>query len=372
MEYSLLKFKEPKRRTDRKILHIDMDAFYASVEIRENEKLRHLPVIIGPDPRENGGHGVVATASYVARQYGVHSAMSAEEALRKCPEGIFIRPNFERYRQISHQIHDIFKEYTSVIQPLALDEAYLDVTHNRINEKSAIKIGRQIQYEIYDKLQLTSSVGVSYNKFLAKVASDYHKPAGFTVITPDQAEIFLLDLPIEAFIGVGTKTKEKMVELEIKTGRDLLAWTQVELAATFGKFGRTLYKRVRGIDDRPVVTHHVRKSLGKEKTYIHEMKTDKEILGQLQKMSQDVYASLKKDGLHGKTVVLKYRYRNFDTYTRRKTCFEYIASDSELFLHVMNLWREFGDVTRGVRLLGVTISTLDPIYYENIPLDLHM
>lgn len=370
MQYSLLTFKEPVRDTSRKIIHVDMDAFYASVEIQRRPELRNKPVIIGPDPRKNGGRGVVATASYVARQYGVHSAMSSEQALRLCPEAIFVPADFELYRKVSAQIKEIYQRYTDIIQPLSLDEAYLDVTKNKINEPSAIKIGKLIQYEIYEELQLTSSVGVSYNKFLAKVASDYEKPAGFTVITPDSATKFLLELPIEEFIGVGERTREKMRELNIKNGKDLLEWSQVELAAEFGKFGRTLYKRVRGIDDRPVVANQVRKSLGKERTYLEDLTTDEEVYSQLQKMSREVFESLKRNQLHGKTIVLKYRYRDFETYTKRKTLFSYLDSSEDLIIQAMNMWREFGDVSRGVRLLGVTVTNLDPLYYENLPFDL--
>lgn len=370
MRYSLLQFREPKGDTSRKILHVDMDAFYASIEIRENPKLRHLPVIVGPDPRKNRGRGVVATASYEARKYGVHSAMSSEEALRRCPEGIFIPANFKLYRQVSQQTHAIFKDYTDIIQPLSLDEAYLDVTTNKKEERSATRIGQAIQYRIYEKLHLTCSVGVSYNKFLAKLASDYQKPAGLTVIPPKKARQFLLELPIDEFIGVGAKTQEKMKELHIETGADLFQWSQVELAATFGKFGRTLYKRVRGIDNRPVVAHRVPKSISKESTYLESPTTDEQVLSQLQQMSQQIFVSLKKKQLHGQTVVLKFRYNDFKTYTKRKTLNKYIANAEDLFVQAMNLWREFGDVSWGVRLIGVTITSLDPLYFENIPLDL--
>jgi len=370
MEYGLLRFEEPKRDTSRKIIHVDMDAFYASVEIRENPSLRGKPVIIARHPREYGGRGVVATASYEARKYGVHSAMSAKKALELCPDGIFVPGNFSLYREVSNQIHEIFKRYTDIIQPLSLDEAYLDVTKNKKNIQSATLIARSIQRDIYNELQLTSSAGVSYNKFLAKIASDYKKPAGLTVISPKRAHDFLMQLDIKNFGGVGEKTLEKMHEFGIYNGQDLYDKTELELSEKFGKLGHSLFRRVRGIDDRPVEVERERKSVGKERTFQEDIVTDEEALKFLRYISTEVLAALRKKEMHGKTVVLKVRYSDFETHTRRRTMLNYINTEEELFSVVYGLWQEVEDVERGVRLLGVTMTNLDPVYFENIPLPL--
>ena len=370
MEYGILRFKEPERDTSRKIIHVDMDAFYASVEIRENPSLKGKPVIIARHPKESGGRGVVATASYEAREYGVHSAMSAKQALELCPEGIFVPANFDLYRETSRQIHEIFRRYTDIIQPLSLDEAYLDVTTNKKNIKSATLIAREIQRAIYDELQLTSSAGVSYNKFIAKLASDYKKPAGVTVVPPNKSHDFLMKMDIKDFSGVGVKTLEKMHEFEIFNGQDLYDKTELELSERFGKLGHSLFRRVRGIDDSPVEVERERKSLGKERTFNEDIIRDEEVTTFLRYISEEVFAALRAKEMHGKTVVLKVRYSDFETHTRRKTMLNYLEDEDELFSIVYGLWLEMGDVERGIRLLGVTMTNLDPIFFENIPLPL--
>jgi DNA polymerase-4 len=370
MEFGILKFKEPERDTSRKIIHVDMDAFYASVEIRENPSLKGKPVIIARHPKETSGRGVVATASYEARKYGVHSAMSSKKALELCPQGIFIPGNFALYRQVSNQIHDIFRRYTDIFQPLSLDEAYLDVTENKKGIKSGTLIAREIQRTIYDELKLTCSAGVSYNKFIAKVASDFKKPAGLTVVPPNRAHDFLMNLDIDKFGGVGEKTLEKMHEAEIYTGQDLYEKSELELAQRFGKLGHSLFQRVRGIDNRPVEAERERKSLGKERTFQDDLTTDDEVIQFLRYISKEVYQKLQTKEMHGKTVVLKVRYSDFETITRRKTQLNYIESSDELFSLVYGLWQEIGNPERGIRLLGVTMTSLDPIYFENIPLPL--
>jgi len=370
MEYGILRFDEPKRDTSRKIIHVDMDAFYASVEIRENPELRGKPVIIARHPKEGGGRGVVSTASYEARKYGVHSAMSAKKALDLCPDGIFVSGNFDLYRKVSKQIREIFKRHTDIIQPLSLDEAYLDVTQNKQNIQSATLIARKIQKAIYDELELTSSAGISYNKFLAKLASDYKKPAGLTVVPPNKAHNFLMQLDIKEFTGVGEKTLEKMHDFDIYTGQDLYHKTELELSDRFGKMGHSLFRKVRGIDDSPVKVERERKSLGKERTFQKDITTDDEAIQFLRFISEEVFSSLRSKEAHGKTVVLKVRYGDFETLTRRKTMLNYIEDEDELFSIVYNLWQENNEVERGVRLLGVTITNLDPVYFENIPLPL--
>lgn len=370
MEYGLLRFDEPKNDVSRKIIHIDMDAFYASVEIRENPSLKGKPVIIARHPKESGGRGVVATASYEARKFGVHSAMSAKKALELCRDGIFVPGNFELYRKVSAQIHEIFHRYTDIIQPLSLDEAYLDVTENKKNIKSGTLIARSIQQDIFNELDLTSSAGVSYNKFLAKMASDFKKPAGLTVVPPKKAHDFLMQLDIKDFSGVGEKTLERMHTYEIFNGQDLYNKTELELSDAFGKLGHSLYRRVRGIDNRPVEVERERKSVGKERTFQEDIVRDEEAIQFLRYISAEVHAELRKKEIHGKTVVLKVRFSDFETLTRRKTLFNYVQDEEELFSVVYSLWQEIGEVERGVRLLGVTMTSLDPIFFENIPLPL--
>lgn len=370
MEYGLLRFEEPKRDTSRKIIHVDMDAFYASVEIRENPSLRGKPVIIARHPKESGGRGVVATASYEARKFGVHSAMSAKKALELCPEGVFVGANFDLYREVSGKIHEIFRRYTDRIQPLSLDEAYLDVTDNKKNIQSATLIARSIQRDIYNELHLTSSAGVSYNKFLAKIASDFKKPAGITVVSPKKAHEFLMPLDIKKFSGVGEKTLEKMHEFGIYTGQDLYDKTELELSKKFGKLGHSLFRKVRGIDNSIVEVERERKSVGKERTFQNDIRRDDEALQFLRYISAEVLTALHKKEMHGKTVVLKVRYSDFETHTRRKTMLNYIQNDDELFSVVYGLWQEVGEAERGIRLLGVTMTNLDPVTFENIPLPL--
>jgi len=370
LKYGILEFDEPERNTSRKIIHIDMDAFYASVEIRENPSLAGKPVIIAKHPKENGGRGVVATASYEARKYGVHSAMSSKKAYELCPDGIFVPGNFELYRSISKQIHNIFKRYTDVYQPVSLDEAYLDVTNNKQNIPSATIIAKRIQKEIYNETSLTCSTGASYNKFLAKLASDYDKPSGVTVVDPDSSHSFLMKLPIEKFHGVGNKTVEKMHDREIYNGQDLFDKTEFELVTIFGKMGHYLFRKVRGIDNSSVNPTRDRKSLGKETTFHYDLRTEREITQALRQLTKRVYKSLKDKQMHGKTVVLKIRYGDFETQTRRKSFPNYIQDDEELFNIVLDIWTEEGNLSKGVRLLGVTVTALAPLLYENIPLPL--
>ena len=250
---------------NRKIIHIDMDAFYASIEQRDNPEYRGKPLAVGYGEKR----GVVAAASYEARKYGVYSAMPS--ALRKCPNIIFAPPRFDVYRNVSNQIMQIFHEYTSLVEPLSLDEAFLDVSVNNKGTRSATLIAKEIKQKIYNRTHLTSSAGVSYNKFLAKIASDYRKPDGLFVIEPDKAEAFVEKLPIDKFFGVGKVTAKRMFELGIRTGYDLKQWSEIDLVREFGKAGISYWHFARGIDDREVESERVRKSLGAEVTFMDDL-----------------------------------------------------------------------------------------------------
>lgn len=340
----------------RKIIHIDMDAFFASVEIRDNPKLKGKPVIIGNDPRKTGGRGVVSTCSYEARSFGIHSAMSSKEAYERCPQAIFIPGNYEKYTAVSQQIRAIFKRYTDRIEPMSIDEAYLDVTENKLGIKSAVKIARLIQQDIWQELHLTASAGVSYNKFLAKIASDYQKPCGLTVIMPDDAVSFLQQMDIAKFHGVGKKTVEILHQMGVFTGADLLEISEITLIDRFGRFGFDLYRKARGIDNSPVKSNRIRKSIGKEKTYSKILNLDEDIKKELTVLSEKVALSLQKYEKSGKIVILKIRYADFSTLTKRKTLNQQTQDSEEIAQSIIQLYETLSDKDKGVRLLGVTVT----------------
>ncbi|MGX7350662.1 DNA-damage-inducible protein P [Enterococcus canis] len=359
-----------KKDTSRKIIHIDMDAFFASVEERDHPELVGHPLVIARHPHDTGGRGVVTTANYEARKYGIHSAMSAQKAYELCPQAIFKAGDHEKYSRISQEIRAIFRRYTDVIEPVSIDEAYLDVTVNKLGAKSAIRIARLIQYDIWQELHLTCSAGVSYNKFLAKLASDFQKPKGLTVVMPEDAEAFLKALPIEKFHGVGKKTVPKMHELGIFTGADLYEKSEMDLIRQFGKMGYSLYRKVRGIHDSPVNVTRDRKSVGKEHTYGTPLIHEEQVTTQLRQLAERVEVSLKRHQKHGKTVVLKVRYADYTTITKRVTLPEYIYKKEELFYQANLIWEEILGLEKGIRLLGITLTNLDPMTYENIVLPL--
>ena len=340
----------------RKIIHIDMDAFFAAVEIRDNPKLKGKPVIIGSDPRKTGGRGVVSTCSYEARAFGIHSAMSSKEAYERCPQAIFISGNYEKYTTVGQQIRSIFKRYTDKIEPMSIDEAYLDVTENKFGIKSAVKIARLIQQDIWNELRLTASAGVSYNKFLAKMASDYQKPRGLTVILPDEAEDFLKQMDIAKFHGVGKKTVEKLHQMGVYTGTDLLEVSEITLIDRFGRLGFDLYRKARGIDNSPVKSNRIRKSIGKEKTYSKILSLDEDIKKELTLLSEKVALSLQKYEKSGKIVILKIRYADFSTLTKRKTLEQQTQDSEQIAQSIIQLYETLSDKDKGVRLLGVTVT----------------
>lgn len=340
----------------RKIIHIDMDAFFASVEIRDNPKLKGKPVIIGSDPRRTGGRGVVSTCSYEARAFGVHSAMSSKEAYERCPQAIFIPGNYEKYISVGLQIREIFKRYTDLIEPMSIDEAYLDVTENKLGIKSAVKIARLIQQDIWQELHLTASAGVSYNKFLAKMASDFQKPQGLTVVLPEEAEEFLSQMDIAKFHGVGKKTVEKLHQMGVFTGEDLLKISETTLIDRFGRFGFDLYRKARGIHNSPVKSSRIRKSIGKEKTYSKVLRKEEDIKKELSLLSKKVALNLQKYQKSGKIIVLKIRYDDFSTLTKRKTLSQKTQTQEEIAQTAIQLFETLSEKEHGIRLLGITVT----------------
>ena len=340
----------------RKIIHVDMDAFYASVEQRDRPELRGRPVVVGGNP---GGRGVVAAASYEARRFGIRSAMPAARAVRACPDLVFLRPRFHVYRAVSRQIHGIFRRYTDRIEPLSLDEAYLDVTDTRACRGSATLIAREIKAAIRDATGLIASAGVSYNKFLAKLASDYDKPDGLYVIDPSAAEAFIEQLPVGDFHGVGPATERRMLRHGIATGLDLRRHELHELVEWFGKAGRHYYSIARGIDDRPVVSRRVRKSLGHETTFAADLRTREEVEAALPPLADRVAADLAARELVASTVTLKVKYADFVQITRRQTFGRPLSAALELVDAIRPLLEATEAGRRPVRLLGVTCSSLE-------------
>ena len=339
----------------RKIIHVDMDAFYASVEQRDHPELRGKPVAVGGSKER----GVVAAASYEARKFGVHSALASAIAYRQCPQLIFIKPDFEKYRSVSKQIRAIFLEYTSLVEPLSLDEAYLDVTENKKGIATATRIARQIRERIFEETQLTASAGISINKFMAKVASDYHKPNGQKTIMPEEVLPFLEELPIGKFFGVGKKTAEKMKKLGIHYGRDLKKWDQALLVREFGKSGVHYYNIVRGLQKSEVKPNRIRKSIGAERTFSQNLNSQTEMLEALTGIGQKLAERITAAKASGKTVTLKLKYENFETHTRSQTLNAYTQSSQEILAAAQKLLLENGP-NQAVRLLGITLSNLKP------------
>jgi DNA polymerase-4 len=338
----------------RKIIHVDMDAFYASVEQRDNPALRGKPVAVGGSL----ARGVVAAASYEARKFGVRSAMPSVTARRKCPDLIFVAPRFDVYQEVSLQIRAIFAEHTAIIEPLSLDEAYLDVTENVRGVDSAMEIARRIKAKIWAETQLTASAGVSYNKFLAKLASDYLKPDGLFVITPEIGPSFVETLPVEQFHGVGPATAAKMKEFGIFTASDLRAKDEAFLLRHFGKSGRHFHCICRGIDHRPVVANRVRKSIGVETTFGRDLTTLDELRAELGPLVDKVWHHCESTGVRGRTVTLKVKFADFRIITRSRSCVAPVSDRSTLASISEDLLAAQFPIRKGVRLLGLSLSSL--------------
>lgn len=340
--------------TYRKIIHIDMDAFYASVEQMDNPDLRGKPVAVGGS--EN--RGVVSAASYEARKFGVRSAISGVLAKRYCPEIIFVRPRFDRYKEISSKIHKIFHDYTDLVEPLSLDEAYLDVTQNKKGNPSASLLAEEIRLRIFNEVGLTASAGISINKFVAKIASDYNKPNGQKTVNPDEVEAFLEDLPIRKFYGVGKVTTEKMYQLGIFTGTDLKSKSLEFLEKHFGKSGAFYYSVVRGIHNSEVKSSRITKSVAAEHTFDVNLSSEIFMMEQLERIATSLEKRVKRHNISGKTITLKIKYSDFTQQTRSKTL-PYFISDKSLIMENIEelLYQE--KMKDSVRLLGISLSNLN-------------
>ncbi len=336
-----------------------MDAFFVSVEERDNPSLKGHPVVVGYD----GPRGVVATANYEARKYGVHSAMAMATAHRLCPNLVVVAGHYNKYKEVSAQIHTIFHDYTDIIEPLSLDEAYLDVTTNKKSIPLAMDIAKEIKQRILETTGLTASAGVSYCKFLAKVASDYRKPNGLCVVHPDRAIAFIDDLKVERFWGVGEKTAERMHALGVFNGKQLRAVPLATLTREFGKMGRVFYDFARGIDQRPIVTEWVRKSVGCERTFGEDLYTYEDMTLQLTPLAAELVRRLEKSHFKGRSLVLKVKYSDFRQTTHSHTGNNAIESIDEILQIASQLLSEVDMNGRSVRLLGLTVTS--PIVPES-------
>ncbi len=336
----------------RKIIHIDMDAFFASIEQRDNPELKGKPVAVGGS-RERG---VVAAASYEARKFGVRSAMPSKIAQSRCPDLIFVKPRFEMYKEVSWQIRAIFHEYTDKVEPLSLDEAYLDVTENKKGMETATAIAKEIKEKIKEATRLTASAGVSYNKFLAKTASDMDKPDGLYVITPKKGPVFVETLAIEKFFGIGKKTAEKMHGMGIFNGMDLRKYDEVSLVQHFGKAGHYYFQICRGIDDREVKANRKRKSIGNERTFDIDVLGVENQLERLMQIADLLVADLKRIPVQARTLTLKLRYADFHTITRSKTLINQFFDENLIEEVARELFHQLPEDERGIRLLGLTLS----------------
>ena len=340
----------------RKIIHVDMDAFYASVEQRDDPKLRGKPVVVGGSPNSRG---VVCAASYEAREFGVRSALPASQAYRLCPHAVFLRPRFEVYSAISRQIREIFARYTDLVEPLSLDEAFLDVTRNHRGIPSATEIAQQIRRAIKQKTRLTASAGIAPNKFLAKVASDVNKPDGFLVIKPAEVAAFLETLPIRRIPGIGKVTELRCHELGIRVCGDFLPYEESELIAQFGRAGSWFFEMARGRDSRPVEPSRVRKSCGVEETFERDLNDLGHIHQELEPIAEELHSRLRKHDTKGRRVVLKLKYADFQVVTRSKTLPEPVAEKERLLAIAHQLLQATEAGERPVRLLGLSVSQLE-------------
>ncbi|MEB6238469.1 DNA polymerase IV [Staphylococcus gallinarum] len=348
---------------ERRIIHVDMDYFFAQVEMRDNPKLKGKPVIVGG---KASSRGVVSTASYEARQYGVHSAMPTAQAHKLCPNGYYVSPRFEAYKAASDKIMKIFKSYTDIVEPLSLDEAYLDITHLVRPDLPASSIAQYIRRDIFEETKLTASAGVSYNKFLAKLASGMNKPNGLTVIDYNNVHEILMNLDIGDFPGVGKASKEKMHEHHIFNGQDLYNQSEYELIRLFGKRGHGLYNKARGVDHNPVKPTRIRKSVGTERTFSTDMNDDDAILQKIWELSNKTADRLAKIQKSGKTVTVKIKTYKFEALSKQKSLRSPIRNETDIYNIAYSLYAELKDPEVPIRLVGVTVGNLERSTYENM------
>ena len=341
----------------RKIIHIDMDAFYASVEQRDFPEYRGKPIVVGGSPEGRGG--VVATASYEARKFGIRSAMPSRTALRLCSDVIFIYPRFDAYKVVSAQIHEILHRYTDMVEPLSLDEAYLDVTKDKQGIGSAMDIAGLIKQAVRNELQLTASAGVSINKFVAKIASDMDKPDGLTFIGPSRIEAFMEKLPVEKFFGVGKVTAAKMKTMGLHTGADLKKLSETEMMAHFGKPGKFYYQVVRGIDNREVQPNRETKSVSVEDTYQEDLTAKTAMLPELKILTENLATRLHRFGLKGRTITVKFKFSDFTIMTRSHSLTELVNDKPQIFKVVKMILDKAPVEEKRVRLLGVGVSIFE-------------
>lgn len=349
----------------RKIIHIDMDAFYASVEQLDNPELKGKPIAVGGSEVR----GVVSAASYEARKFGVKSAMSGVQAARLCPQLIFVRPRFDRYKEISKQIRAIFLEYTDLVEPLSLDEAYLDVTENKKGNPSATLIAKEIRQKIFEKTGLTASAGISVNKFVAKIASDYNKPNGQKTVNPDEVEAFIEVLDVKKFYGIGKVTAEKMYQLGIYTGLDLKNKTLEYLEQHFGNSGQAFYNLSRGISYSQVKPNRQMKSIGAERTFNENLSSEIYMEERLENIASEIERRIKKYKISGKTITLKIKYSDFTQQTRSKTLPYFIADKSLIFETAKELLYQ-ERLKDSVRLLGISLNNLNTNQKKNVVVQL--
>ena len=348
---------------ERRIIHIDMDYFFAQVEMRDNPKLKGKPVIVGG---KASNRGVVSTASYEARKYGVHSAMPMSQAHKLCPNGYYVTSRFDAYREASQKIMDIFRSYTEIVEPLSLDEAYLDITHLVRPDLPASKIANFIRRDILEQTELTASAGVSYNKFLAKLASGMNKPNGLTVIDYNNVHDILMGLDIGEFPGVGKASEKVMHDNQIFNGQDLYNKDEFELIRLFGKRGRDLYNKVRGIDHNEVKSTRIRKSVGTERTFATDVNDDDEILRKVWELSGKTAERLNKLQKSGKTVTVKIKTYQFETLSKQTSLRDPVNSETDIYNIAYSLYTDLKDSEVPIRLIGVTVGNLEQSAYRNM------
>lgn len=345
----------------RTIFHVDMDAFYASVEQRDRPEFRGRPVIVGADPQEGKGRGVVAACSYEARKFGIHSAMPIGQAYRRCPDGVFLRPDMAKYSEASRRIREMFRKLTSQVEPISIDEAFLDVSEKASDEREAIRLARRLKAGIFRRHRLTASVGIGPSKFIAKIASDIRKPNGLFLVREAQVQRFLDPLPISRLWGVGPRTEERLRAMGISRIRELRESDPEALAARFGKLGAHLWDLARGIDPRPVVVQRPVKSMGRESTFPEDTDDRRVVEGTLDRLCLRVADRLKKKGLEGGTVTLKLRYADFTTLTRQESVRDPVGEAETLQFLARRLLHRHVDGSQKIRLIGVAVSRLTEV-----------